>query len=232
MPTVSSPASSPDPRDAHLIACYLAGDASAFDRLAAHYMPLVARFSWSLLQDADLAADAVQETFLRVIQSLGRFDTTKPFRPWLFTLARRSCQDMARRRARMLNKHQHYAEAMGASDGVAAVSQGFEDQRGVANVVEIDPSESIQARLIRREDQDLALQLMAGLDPNARQIILMRIFEDLGFAEIAEALDRPLSTVTSTYYRNIERLKQWMNEAQTPDKLHEPQAADRRQRMG
>jgi len=196
-----------DTRDAALMAAYLEGDVSALDQLAALYMPQVARFTWSLMQDTELSGDAVQETFLRVIQSAERFHLTRSFRPWLFTLARRACQDIARRRARVLNKHQHFAENMGANEGILAVSQRMGESDGEARIVAIDPADDVRECLSRRERHAIAMEVLAEMDEHVRQVILLRVFEDMGFAEIAEVLDRPLSTITSIYYRNMERLK-------------------------
>jgi RNA polymerase sigma-70 factor (ECF subfamily) len=175
-------------------------------------MPQIARFSLSILQDEEQAADAVQETFLRLVQSVGRFNQRRSFRPWLFTLARRSCQDLQRKVARQLNKHQHFAEKAADAQGFSGMVVQEESAEKTSHIVAIDPAEDIRKVMVNREDQQLALDLLGELPDNAREIIILRIFDDLGFAEISQILNRPLSTVTSIYYRNVERLKQRFEE--------------------
>lgn len=195
-----------DVRDARLIDAARRGDASAMDRLVAIYMDQVARYSYVILRDEEQAADAVQETFLRVIQSVVRFDTSRSFKPWLFTLARRSCLDLQRQDARRSAALRAGAEAAtGFEAGYATelAPDGTEESVPVA----IDPVEDIRVLLARREDHERALAALARLDDDARQIISLRLLEDFTFQEIADQLDRPLSTITTIFYRRLARLR-------------------------
>ncbi|HIR39482.1 MAG TPA: RNA polymerase sigma factor [Candidatus Coproplasma stercoripullorum] len=57
------------------------------------------------------------------------------------------------------------------------------------------------------ENSDSFTRLLSGLDDDERQIILMHICEDLSFKDIARALARPLSSVTSVYYRSLSKIR-------------------------
>jgi RNA polymerase sigma factor (sigma-70 family) len=203
-----------DARDAQLIAAFLAGDPTAMDRLAAIYLPQVARYSHAILRDEDLAADAAQETFARVIQSAVRFHQTRSFKPWLFTLARRSCLDIKRQAARRAASLRAGAElAAGFQAGFLSEMDHDGAERSV--VVAIDPTDDARQRLMSREEQRIALALLEEMDEDARSIIVLRLFDDLAFAEIAKIVGRPLSTVTTIYYRRLAKLRSRLEEIQS-----------------
>lgn len=195
-----------DVRDARLIEAARRGDASAMDRLVAIYMNQVARYSYVILRDEEKASDAVQETFLRVMQSLVRFDTSRSFKPWLFTLARRSCLDMQRQDARRAAALRAGAEALTGFEAGFATEVG-PDGAEESVPVAIDPAEDIRVLMARREDQQRALAALGRLDEEARQILSLRLLEDLTFQEIADLLGRPLSTITTIFYRRLAKLR-------------------------
>ncbi|MEJ2215159.1 MAG: sigma-70 family RNA polymerase sigma factor [Gemmatimonadota bacterium] len=64
------------------------GDRAAFEVLARRYLrPVHAVAASYLLERADVE-DAAQDTFLRALESIGRFDAARPFAPWLYQIAR------------------------------------------------------------------------------------------------------------------------------------------------
>ncbi|MFN8405509.1 MAG: RNA polymerase sigma factor [Anaerolineales bacterium] len=63
------------------------GDAPAWEPLMIAHQQAVFRFAYLLLGDADDAEDIAQETFLRAWKHLKRFDSTRPLRPWLLSIA-------------------------------------------------------------------------------------------------------------------------------------------------
>lgn len=195
-----------DARDSRLMAAFVEGDASAMDRLASIYLPQVARYSYAILRDEELSADAAQETFLRVIQSAARFSVSRSFKPWLFTLARRSCLDMKRQAARRAASLRAGAE-MASGYAAGFLQEVGPDGEEFAAVVAIDPTDDARKLLMDKEEQEYALAMLDELDEESRSIIVLRLFEDLAFHEIATMLDRPLSTVTTIYYRRLAKLR-------------------------
>src|SRR5215218_7663825 len=87
----------------HLTTLLLAaqsGDRNALERFVVesqHDVAAVCRY----LGDADNADDLVQETYARAFAALHRFRATGPAKHWLLTIARRTCVDAIRRRARI-----------------------------------------------------------------------------------------------------------------------------------
>ena len=56
-------------------------------------------------------------------------------------------------------------------------------------------------------DGDFYIQI-SNLNETEQEIMIMRFVEDLSFERIAREMEKPLSTLTSTYYRALEKLKQ------------------------
>src|ERR671934_2552731 len=74
------------------------GDRTAFARLVETHKRVVYGLTLRLLQDAEEARDAAQETFVRAWSAIGTYDPTQAFAPWLLRIARNHCIDVARRR--------------------------------------------------------------------------------------------------------------------------------------
>src|SRR5436305_9634113 len=79
---------------------YREGDKSSFPKLMQRYQRELYHFLVRFLGDRTQAEDVFQETFLQVHQSAGQFDTSRRFRPWLFTIAANKARDLIRSQAR------------------------------------------------------------------------------------------------------------------------------------
>ncbi|MDT8436707.1 MAG: sigma-70 family RNA polymerase sigma factor [Gemmatimonadota bacterium] len=86
--------------DAELVADYLAGHRRAFHELADRYHQRLLNFIYRTIGDRDRAEDLVQETFVRVYRHLHRFDPTKKFSTWIYTIASNLAKNELRNRSR------------------------------------------------------------------------------------------------------------------------------------
>lgn len=86
--------------DAALVAAYLAGTRPAFQELAERYHTRLLNFIYRTIGDRDRAEDLVQETFVRVYRHLHRFDPTKKFSTWIYTIASNLAKNELRNRSR------------------------------------------------------------------------------------------------------------------------------------
>lgn len=78
-----------------------AGDRDAFERLARRYLRPVHAVAASFLRERADIEDVAQDTFLRALDAIGRFDPTRPFAPWLYEIAR----NVARNRVKWRKRH-------------------------------------------------------------------------------------------------------------------------------
>jgi len=86
--------------DSGLVAAFLAGDSRAFSHLADRYQTRLLNFIYRTIGDRDRAEDLVQETFIRVYRHLHRFDQTKKFSTWVYTIAGNLAKNELRNRSR------------------------------------------------------------------------------------------------------------------------------------
>ncbi len=73
------------------------GEKAAFRGVVQTYQRMVFSLSLKLLCDEEEARDMVQETFIRVWQRMGEYDTQKNFTTWIYTIATRLCLDRLKR---------------------------------------------------------------------------------------------------------------------------------------
>lgn len=90
--------SSVDLTDCMLAEHILAGDELAFETLVKRYSSPIFTFVCRFLNDSDAASDVLQHVFIKLYLSLPTLCTGKPFRPWLFRVARNRCLDELRRK--------------------------------------------------------------------------------------------------------------------------------------
>ena len=76
------------------------GDRTAIRTLIERHVHDLLAFLTRMVGDRAGAEDVFQETFLQIHQSMDTFDTTRRFRPWLFTIAANKARDMLRKRVR------------------------------------------------------------------------------------------------------------------------------------
>ncbi|HEU0053670.1 MAG TPA: sigma-70 family RNA polymerase sigma factor, partial [Longimicrobium sp.] len=73
--------------DSQVVAAHLAGDRKAFGELVERYQNRLLNFVYRTTGDRERAEDLVQEAFLRVYRHLDRFDQSRKFSTWIYTIA-------------------------------------------------------------------------------------------------------------------------------------------------
>ena len=75
-------------------------DSEAFDQIVSYYLTPALAVARRTLDNPILAEDAVQEAFLQIIRKRRKYDPSRPFSGWFYTILRNICIDMLRRNAR------------------------------------------------------------------------------------------------------------------------------------
>ena len=96
----SEPLSLHELDDSALVAKFLAGEKRSFTVLADRYHVRLLNFIYRTIGDRDRAEDLVQETFIRVYRHLHRFDQSKKFSTWAYTIASNLAKNELRNRSR------------------------------------------------------------------------------------------------------------------------------------
>src|SRR5690606_26062023 len=86
--------------DSEVVQAFLDGDQRAFGELVRRYDNRLVNFVYRTVGDRERAQDLVQETFVRVYRHLERFDQTKKFSTWIYTIASNLAKNELRNRSR------------------------------------------------------------------------------------------------------------------------------------
>jgi RNA polymerase sigma-70 factor (ECF subfamily) len=177
----------PDDRD--LVRRCLAREERAYRELVRAYQGPVVNLAWRITGSADDAAEVAQETFIRVLRSLGTYDPDRPLRSWIFKIASNLSLDVIRRRKRRPVSIESLSDEDGPS--IEAVDPGPAPDEGM--------------RLEWAAERFEAL--VAELPEHYRAILHLRYREGLAYEEIAETLEMPLGTVKVRLHRAHEMIR-------------------------
>ncbi len=169
------------------------GDLDALAEVMAQYQHRLYRFLFRLAQDPALADDLFQQTWIRVIERIGRYDARHEFAAWLFSVARNLTIDTLRKK--------RLASLDAVEDGGVAPIE-----RLVA--AEQDPLE----QLLEHERGAVLAAALAELPVIHREVLTLRFEEEMKLEQIAEVVGIPLSTVKSRLLRALENLRGRLHE--------------------
>ena len=173
------------------------GDADAIRQLVEGYERPIFHIIWRSVGSLEDARDLTQETFVRAIRALDRFDTTRPFRNWIFRIASNLAIDhLRRRRLRTIS-----------------INIDQDDERGMRAPVLIDPGDRPDEVHEQAWLSEKLARLVDQLPPEYKVVVHLRHGEQLSYEEIAEALGVPLGTVKARLHRAHHRLRiLWLGE--------------------
>lgn len=193
--------------DEELVSDYRAGDAAAFEQLVRRHHDDLLRFLIRLVGNRALAEDAFQETFLQVHLSAETFDTSRRFKPWLFTIAANKGRDALRRNAR--RRTLDLSAPVGGSGGRAGNDGDGSGAKTYVDLMEIDVPPP-DAALDEREQSRLVQRAIDELPWSLREILLLAYFQRLSYNQIADSLGIPLGTVKSRLHAAVAAFaKKW-----------------------
>src|SRR3954465_5586007 len=86
--------------DAAVVSAFLAGEERAFQELVERYQTRLLNFIYRTIGDREKAEDLVQEVFIRVYRHIHRFDRSKKFSTWVYTIASNLAKNELRNRSR------------------------------------------------------------------------------------------------------------------------------------
>ena len=154
--------------DAQLITDYLQGDEHALEMLIEKYQQRIFNFIFSKIHDRDLTEDIFQETFFKVIRTLknGVYNEEGKFLPWVMRIAHNLVIDHFRKSNRLPRYE---------------TNDDFDIFQFIGNS-EISAEDALIDEQIVQDLQRLILEL----PEDQREVLLMRVYKDMSFKEIAE----------------------------------------------
>ncbi|MCH5376196.1 MAG: RNA polymerase sigma factor [Planctomycetes bacterium] len=161
----------------------LEGDQNAMIQLVERYQSAVLGFCYRMLGQRQDAEDAAQETFVRVLRSLSRWDSGRDFRPWLMAIAANRCRTLAASRRR----------------------------RPIPCTIQEDQFQDESPDWQSADHLDEEIQLgLSRINPDQRQAFVLFHEHHLSYEQIAEALGCPLGTAKTWIYRARRQLAGWL----------------------
>ena len=174
-------------------------DPAALDTLVDAYSSRLYGFLYRLTGDRHTAEDLVQEVFVRVVRTIARYRDDGRFEAWIFRIA----SNLARDRVRRLRRRPE-TTTLGPVEGEDDAGRNPWDQIG-------DPSgQSPSEPLELAETVDRMQKALAELAEPEREVILLRHYTGLSFAEIAETMGTPLGTALARAHRGLRKLRALM----------------------
>ena len=168
--------------DDELVRRAKAGDLSAFAALVARHYERVFALAFHLLGNADDAADATQDAFLKAFERLKQFRGDAAFSTWLYRITVNVCHDFQRRRQPV---------------PFSQLSEEESETLNGAETAEPDPEEEWQ----RRAKREAVQKVLQQLPDEFRQVLILCDLQGLTYAEAAAILDVPEGTVKSRLHR-------------------------------
>ena len=176
--------------DEELLSAHIDGDSDAFPELMGRYKNDLLHFLIRFVGSGATAEDVFQETFLQIHISAETFDTSRRFKPWLFTIAANKGRDWHRKHSKRT--------VMSLSQVVGGEGEG-------TRFVDLMESEQDlpDAQLLDSEQTACIRAAVDELPSHLREIILLSYFQQMSYLQIAESLQIPLGTVKSRLHAAV-----------------------------
>ncbi len=173
--------------DSEVVQSFLDGESRAFGELVSRYDGRLLNFVYRTVGDRERAQDLVQETFVRVYRHLHRFDQTKKFSTWIYTIAGNLAKNELRNRSRNpLVLFQTIKKNWDADHRPLE----WEDES-------LKPDDLFRKRHLR----EMVEKAVQELPEHHRIVFVLRELEGKTYEEIAEITDTNLGTVKSRLNR-------------------------------
>ncbi len=162
------------------------GDNGAFEELLLLHQKKVYNLCLRMSANPDDALDLSQEAFLRAWRSLGQYQFEANFSTWLFRLTSNICIDFLRRKKRRQE---------------TSLTESYDDSDEGAELSVPDAQPGPEQQAMTNETKIELARAMEQLSPEHREILQLRVVEDLQYEQIADILGVRVGTVKSRLAR-------------------------------
>jgi RNA polymerase sigma-70 factor (ECF subfamily) len=174
--------------DMALVKRCLRGDRAAFDVLVEKYYKKIYNLSYRFVGDSEEANDLAQEIFTAAYQNLKKFRGDAKFSTWLFQIA----TNRGKNRFKYLKRRGYFANK--------SQSDGDDEKEGLQRSIP-DFSTNPEEMLAGKQIQKIVQDAINDLDPDHKEIVILRDIEGFSYDEIAKMLDLPEGTTKSRLHR-------------------------------
>lgn len=178
--------------DDKLIARAQEGDSHSFDLLVRRYQRKIYFLAYRMVKSHDAADDVAQETFIKAYFAIKSFRIGYSFYTWLYRICMNLSINFLRRQKLVIPESQFEEQ----------VSPLEKEASGA------DPS----SQLALKEIESKIEKAIDSLPPKYKAVLVLRLYEDMSYEEIARTLKISLGTVMSRLFRARERMQEMLKE--------------------
>ena len=184
--------------DAVLVKQCRAGDTDAMERLILRYQNRIYNVILKMCADSDDAAELTQETFVKVIENIDKFEGRSGFYTWTFRIAVNLTLNFCQK------KSKHPLRSLDAEE------EQYSDQtkKALRQYLSDDSINDPAAVAQDKELYEIAVKVLYKLDDAQRAVVVLRDIEGMSYAQIAKVLDIEIGTVRSRLNRARNKLSQ------------------------
>lgn len=165
----------------------LQGDQQAFVHIVETYQQRIFMYCWRLLNQRQEAEDAVQDILVKAYQKLDTYKPHTSFSSWLYKIAYHHCLNVQR--------------SSSFFQKILPLLRSDKDQS--------DSAEDEVEKSIFSEPLDRALRKLSSEE---RNLLVLRVFEEKSYAEIAQIMNKTAESVKKRYSRTLQKIKKWIIE--------------------
>jgi len=187
--------------DEALVQMFVDGASEPFEELIRRYQGKIVNFIYRSTGDYQRAEELAQEAFMRVFRNGGHFDERYRFSTWVYTIAKNLASNELRDRSRNPDRF-HIREADWPTDGTF--------------VTELVSSRTREPHRILTDGEmrEKLAVAMSQLDPDQRMALVMKEYDGMTYAEIAEVFETSPGTVKSWLHRSKRQLAKPLKESE------------------
>ena len=191
-----------DDSEARFVARLVARDEAAFTELIVAYERRVFALVFRMLGRRDEAEDLAQEVFVQVFKAIDQFRGDAKLSTWIYRIAVNLCKNRTK-----YNSRRHAGE----QDDVDAMAERvpFSAAKGVSVADVSRPDELVEGMQL----EAVVKRAIAQIEPEFREVLILRDVEDLSYEEIAAVTGLPDGTVKSRIHRARGQLKALVEKA-------------------
>jgi RNA polymerase sigma-70 factor, ECF subfamily len=176
--------------DKQLVDKFFAGDDSAFSELVKKYLKPVYNFLYYFVSDRETLDDITQETFIKAWKHIKKFDQSRNFKVWIFSIAKNTAYDFLKKKKTI-------------------PFSNFTDDEGNNQLENIGDDSILPHEILIYADSAKILEEKLKEIPDIyRVILIMHYKDDFSLQEIAKILGKPYNTIKSQHQRGLMKLKE------------------------
>lgn len=156
------------------------GDKKAFSMLVKRHQRGLMRLSVRFVKDVDMAEDVVQDSFIKAYERLASFEARASFKSWLYQIAVNTAKNKLRER-----------------------KEGTFD----INDIQLGVAPQAETTLVHTSVSQIIQNFVDGLPQRQKTALILRVYEDMSFKEIADIMECPYDTAKANYRHALMKLK-------------------------